>query len=125
MLTKVIELIEAQQKDWEDTTVFLVGEQLKDICSEDPAFAEIVAADLENKDMSIEACEKKIKAKADEIKKRRSGSSVGLSSMVADGIIREFYGLPKAGERTTTPVCGPARNESAGDNFLNLDDFLI
>ena len=57
----VFEMIEAQQKGKEDTTVFMVGGQLKDICRADPACAEIVAADLQQEAMSIANCEKKIK----------------------------------------------------------------
>ena len=64
-------MIEAQQKGLEDTTVYMVGQQLKDICRSDPACAAIVAEDLQNKEMSIAACEKKIKAYADEIKAKK------------------------------------------------------
>ena len=63
----VFEMIEAQQKGLEDTTVFMVGEQLKDICRADPSCTQIVAEDLQQKEMSIAACEKKIKAYADKI----------------------------------------------------------
>lgn len=97
----VFEKIEAQQKGKEDTTVWMVGEQLKDICREDPSFAEIVLADLENESMSIDKCEKKIKAYAD---KHRKGNCACVPPNVADRIIREFYGLPGQAEKKPEPA---------------------
>lgn len=117
----VFETIEAQQKGQEETPVFMVGEQLKDICRSDPHCAELVAADLENKDMSLEACERKKKAYADEQHRKQKGSCVCMPPDVAEGIIREFYGLPKAGALPAATEQEPVE-ESGG--FLNLDDFL-
>ena len=57
--------IEAQQaKLTENSAPWVVGEQLKDICT-DSYCAELVSADLDNADMSLTNCEKKIKAYAD------------------------------------------------------------
>lgn len=54
--------IEAQQaKLTENSAPWVVGEQLKEIC-QDPYCAELVSADLDNADMSLANCEKKIKA---------------------------------------------------------------
>lgn len=93
--------IEAQQaKLTENSAPWVVGEQLKEIC-EDPRCAEIVAADLENADMSLANCEKKIKAYAD---KHKQGNFSYASPKVAEGIIREFYGLPAAGEKHSGEV---------------------
>ena len=97
-LEDAIQKIEAQQPK-EHTTVWCCGEQLKDILREEPALAELVSQDLEKKDMSITACEKKIKARADEIHKEAKGSSAAVSPMEADEIIRKFYGLPERGEK--------------------------
>lgn len=92
----VFEKIEAQQKGKENTAAWMVGEQLKDICRRDPHCAELVLQDLENTSMSIDAAEKKIKAYAD--KQKRTGNCVCVPPDVAEKIIREFYGLPEAGE---------------------------
>ena len=112
----VFEMIEAQQKGLEDTTVFMVGEQLKDICRADPHCAELVAQDLENASMSLDQAEKKIKAYAD--KQKRTVNCVCVPPNVAERILRDFYGLPEVGRPTEngepTPVLG----------FLNLDDLL-
>lgn len=92
----VFEKIEAQQKGKENTPAWMVGEQLKDICAADPNCAELVAQDLENKDMTLEKAAGKIKAYADELHKKRKGSCVCVPPNEAERILREFYGLPAA-----------------------------
>ena len=116
----VFEMIEAQQKGLEDTTVFMVGEQLKDICRADPACAEIVAADLQQEAMSIANCEKKIKAIADELSKNKRLQSVGVSPDTAEKIIRQFYGLPEVGEKSA-----PAAPMASEMDLLDLDDLMM
>ncbi len=87
------EKIEAQQKGIENTVPWVVGEQLKDICRADKHCAELLDKDLDNPEMSLVNCEKKIKAYADE---HKTGSFSYVAPNVAEGIIREFYGLPGA-----------------------------
>ena len=107
-----IEKIEEQQKQLtENSAPWVVGEQLKDICRADARCAELVAVDLDNEDMSLKKCEAKIKACADS---HKTGRFAYVSPQIAEGIIREFYGLPGAGE---TPKA-PAVDE------INLDDYL-
>ncbi len=115
----VFEMIEAQQKGKENTAPWMVGEQLKDICRREPGCAGIVAEDLKNKDMGIDACEKKIKAWADGHKK---GNCAVVPPNVAEGIIREFYGLPVADPVADRPK---VRIETSGiGGMLSLEDFL-
>lgn len=115
----VFEMIEAQQKGMEDTTVFMVGEQLKDICRADPGCAQIVAEDLQQEAMSIANCEKKIKAFANNIH-RKTKKNVGVSQLAAEKIIREFYGLPMAApEQQATPT-----REEVAAAILDLDELL-
>lgn len=92
----VFEMIENQQKGLEDTTVFMVGEQLKDICRREPVCAGIVAEDMQNPEMGIADCEKKIREFADGLHKKKGMKAVGVSPQAAEGIIRKFYGLPDA-----------------------------
>ena len=87
----VFEKITAQQGK-PGSAVWTVGEQLKEICS-DAKCAELVCQDLDNPEMSIAQCEKKIKAYAD---KHRTGNFAFVSPQIADGIISDFYGLPSA-----------------------------
>lgn len=119
----VFEMIEAQQKGKEDTTVFMVGEQLKDICRADPACADIVAEDLQQKGMSIDACEKKIKEYADKVKTEKKLRAVGVHPKKAEEIIRKFYGLPDVtgGEE---PSAMPEPVTPAGGMLLSMEDLL-
>lgn len=110
-----LEKITAAQKGLEGTDAFMVGEQLKEICR-DPACADLVAKDLDVKGMGLPDCAAKIKAYAD--KHRVKGSNcVCVPPDVAEGIIREFYGLSARGQEVASqpvPKCG----------FLDLEDFL-
>lgn len=119
----VFEKIEAQQKGIEDTAAWMVGEQLKDICAADPHCAELVLQDLDNKDMSLQAAEKKIKAYAD--KNKGNARSFCVPPNVAEKIIREFYGLPGGGAAplklvTDTTLAEPA----AKPDVLDLSAFF-
>jgi len=117
----VYEKIEAQQAGKENTGPWMVGEQLKDICRADHHCAEIVAQDLENKSMSLEACEKKIKAKADEIQKKTKQKCVCIPPNVAEQVIREFYGLPEAQAAMAVQESAPVADTA---DFLDLADLL-
>ncbi len=89
MIQQLIEAINKQQKGKENTPVYYVGEQLKDICRQNEGAAEIVLQDLKVKEMSIAECEKKIAAYA-----RKHGGCTPPDA--AEKIIREFYGINKA-----------------------------
>ena len=119
----VFEMIEAQQKGKEDTTVFMVGEQLKDICRADPACAAIMAEDLQQKEMRIDACEKKIKEYADKVKKEKKLQAVGISHKKAEEIIRQFYGLPGV-TNEEEPAAVPFHAVPSGGGMLSLEDLL-
>ena len=93
----VFDMISAQQRGKENTPAWMVGEQLKDICSLDPKCAEIVAQDLTKENMSIEKAERQIKAWADA--QKRHGNCVCVPPNKAEEIIRNFYGLPAAAQK--------------------------
>ena len=115
--TEAIQAIEAQQaKVTARSPQWMVGEQLKDICRREPRSAELLAQDLKVEAMSITAAEKKIKAFADG---HKTGNFSCVTPMEADRILREFYGLPIAGEFAPDPV--PVRDEG---NVLRLEDFF-
>ena len=110
-----LEKITAAQKGLEGTDAFMAGEQLKEICR-DTACAELVTKDLDMKDMGLPDCAAKIKAYAD--KHRVKGSNcVCVPPDVAEGIIREFYGLPARGQEA-------APQPAPRSDFLDLEDFL-
>lgn len=110
----VFEKIEELQKGKENTAPWMVGEQLKDICRREPHCEIIVLEDLENPDMSLEMCEKKIKAWADQ--QKRNGSCVCVPPNVAEKIIRKFYGL---GEIEKAVEEGAPKKQ-----MLDLEDLL-
>ena len=112
MEKQVIAKITEQQTGKENTPVFYVGEQLKEICSRYPGAAEIILTDLNNPDMSIVAAEKRIKAYADENK--GSARSFCVSPAVAEKILCEFYGIHT--EAATTP--------KLTNSFIDLEDFI-
>ncbi len=118
---KAVSAIEAQQAKAERfSTVWMVGEQLKDMLRAEPRLAELVAQDLENAAMSIAACEKKIKALADERHKTVKGNGAGVSPMEAEESIRKFYGLPEQG--TAAPEGGGEAGSREG--VIDIADFF-
>lgn len=104
MLNLVIEKISAQQKGKEDTALFMVGEQLKDICRDTPGAAELVLQDLDVPEMSLEKCEAKIKAYADELHDKNKGGCICISPSTAEKIIRKFYGIGEKQEKTSSNI---------------------
>ena len=116
----VFEMIEAQQKGKENTAVWMVGEQLKDICRRETGCGQILAEDLQSEDMSLAAAERKIRAYAD---KHRTGNCAVVPPNVAEDILREFYGLPKGGGAVLQLVPATPVQEEKEDGF-SLDDFL-
>ena len=109
VLAEVTAAIEAQQPK-ERSAVWMVGEQLKDICRADPAAAEILLADLtHNPDMTLEAAEKKIAARA---KQNRVGNCGCVTPAEGEEILREFFGLGVPGAPAERP------------KVLDLADFL-
>ena len=115
MLEKCITAISEQQKGKENSAVWFVGEQLKDICRVTPGAADIVLQDLSVPEMSIEKCEKKIKALADERHKKNKGNCAFVSPAEADKIIRAFYGISAAAEQS---------KPAAAAKTIDLDDFI-
>ena len=95
--------------------VWMVGEQLKDICRQEPGCASILAEDLENPDMGLQKAAGKIRAYADSQRKGRS--CVCVPPNKAEEILREFYGLPQRG------AVAPAPEPEAPSLVVDLADF--
>ncbi len=89
MLETAMERITAQQGT-ERTPVWMAGEQLKDILRHEPHLAELVVQDLENQEMSLTECEKRIKAFAD---KHKTGGFACVIPSEAERIIRSRSSL--------------------------------
>lgn len=109
-LTEVIAAIETQQPK-ERSAVWMVGEQLKDICRGDLSAAEILLTDLlHNPEMTLAAAEKKI---AEQAKKNKVGSCGCVTPAEAEEILREFFGLGSSAQSSTEKP-----------KILDLADFL-
>lgn len=120
-----IEMIESMQKGKENTPAWMVGEQLKDLCRLAPKNAELIATDLEQKSMSLEAAAGKIKELADEKHKKNKGSCICVTPIEAENVLRKFYGLPEivdgdSGRAKLTPT----GDEASGGEVIDLADFL-
>lgn len=101
---------------------WMVGEQLKDMIRREPGIGEIIAQDLTAGGMSLEKAEEKIKAFAD---KHKAGTFACVTPAEAEGILREYFGLPKAGD---VPHPSPAGDTfpqgKAGEGVIDLADFF-
>lgn len=118
----VFERIAQLQAGREMSPAWMVGEQLKEICRADPHCAELVEKDLEGKGMGLEMAAAKIKEWAD--RQKRVGNCVCVPPQVAEGIIREFYGLPaKAPEAKETKAPEAPKPEPA-PGILDLASFF-
>ena len=111
----VFEMIEEQQKGKEGTAVWMVGEQLKDICRREPACEALLMEDLRNPDMSLAKAERKIEEYA---RKNKKGGCGCCPPNEAERILREFYGLPGAGA-ADAPAKAPAQGK-----ILSLADLF-
>lgn len=97
MQRAAIEAIEKQQSGLKRGTVWMVGEQLKDICRREERSAGLLEKDLQNKEMSLQEAEKKVTeaenaAKAAEEKAEKLRKALSA----ADGDVAVF------GERFST-----------------------
>lgn len=115
-MEKLRELIEAQRKGKEDSPVWMVGEQLLDIAAGEPDSLELLKQDLTVPEMSLDNAEKQIKAWAD---KHKKGNYCCVSPKVADGILREFYGLKSLDEKKSE-----AKETQKQSTLIDIDSFL-
>lgn len=113
---ELLSVIENQQKGKEYTDVYMVGEQLKDICRENERICEIVLTDMNEAQMSLEKCAAEIKKEADRLHEEKKGSCICIPPDVAEEIIRKFYGIPKE-ENAEEDV-------RKASNIINLEDFI-
>ena len=111
-----IKKIEAQQVGLENTPAWMVGEQLKDILRREPWNEELLAQDLDVKEMSLQKAAAQIKAYAD--KQPRKGSCVCVPPNVAEKILREFYGLSEVAPNETT------KSTAGSGKILDFSAFL-
>ena len=121
-LKKALDVIRNQMNKLDEChPARMVGMQLQDILRSCPGAAAIVLQDMQGKGFSLADCEKKIKAKADEIHAKRKGN-VAIPPHMAEAIIREFYGIT---EFAPAPVeKKPETPEKPAKKLLRLADFM-
>jgi len=110
---RLVEMIEKQQAGHEGKPRFAVGEQLKGMAREDSRIVDLLIADLDKKELSLEAAEKMLGNYA---AKHRGGANVFcITPLTADKLLREMYGLPekKVAASADTP-----------SNVIDLDSFF-
>ena len=117
-LAALIAKIEAQQKGKEGTPEFNIGEQLKDIAGAEPASAELIDQDIEKEGMGLSDLADAFKKYADAEHKKKKGSCICITPIVAEGLIRKFYGLPKKEDALQD------QPEEENEGFLDLGSFL-
>lgn len=121
-MDKAIAAIEEQQaKVKARSAPWMVGEQLKDMVRREPGIGELIAQDLTVGGMSLEKAEVRIKAFAD---KHRTGNFACVTPAEAEGILREYFGLPKAEEDLSTASRSPSPEGEAGTGVIDLADFF-
>lgn len=116
---ELLRKISEQQQGKENTDIFMVGEQIKDICRNNEKATELVLGDLNVFEMSIEKCAAEIKKEADRLHKEKKGSCICIPPDVAEGIIRKFYGIPDSAAEETE-----LHTEKSSDNIIRLEDFI-
>ena len=113
-----IEKIEAEQAKLQNTDpAWMAGQQLKDICRAEPHSAKIVAEDLGAPGRSLANVAAKIKEYSD--KNHGKSNCFCVPPHIAEGIIREFFGLPAA---AAEPAEEPKKEEDTG--LLDLTQFI-
>ena len=110
---------EQQAKTKARSAPWMVGEQLKDMIRREPGIAELIHQDLTTGGMSLDKAEARIKAYAD---KHKVGSFACVTPAEAEDILREYFGLPKAGGPASSGTL-PGGNSGA-EGVIDLADFF-
>lgn len=112
----LLALIETQQKGHEDEPLYMVGEQLKEIAEREPVSAELLEKDLATEGMGLAEGAEALKKYAD--KNHGKAKCFCITPIVAEKILREFYGLPAPGEKAE------AASEVVESAHIDLEAFL-
>lgn len=119
----IVAELERQMKDVEKKSLaWAVGDMLRGLVAGGGIAAEVVAQDLENKEMSLKKCADKLTAYAREHQK---AGCYWMPPEEAGRIIREFYGIPEeeAKEREREPET-EKREKRAPLDLPDLFDLL-
>ena len=118
---RAIAEIEKQQKGVEKYSCpYVVGEQLKEICVREPNSAELLANDLQVKEMDLYHAERKIYEYGKSLMKGKTGG-VAISPVWAEKVLRDFYKLPdrEVAEQSVVVIQPKSKGQ-----IVDLDDFF-
>lgn len=116
-MSRLFDLIAEQQRGHENKPRFMIGEQLKGIAEREPLSAELLERDLEIEEMSLKAAEAHFQKYAD-TQSRRKGTFC-ITPIVAERLLREFYGLPSEEQQQAVKT-----NEPQESGYIDLSSFL-
>lgn len=127
-MDKAMEAIGAQQGRVKARSApWMVGEQLKDMVRREPGIGELIAQDLTVGGMSLEKAEAKLREFAG---KHKVGNFACVTPGEAEEILREYFGLPKAGAQAPSVSSADsslpegAGTGDAGKAVIDLADFF-
>lgn len=114
MREELIRIVAEQQSGEENTPIFMIGEQLKEIAEGDDVITDLLIKDLQTDGMKLADAAKELQSYSD---KNRKGAKVFcISPKVAEGILRKFYGLPDDSTSDSSA--------SAESSLLDLSSFF-
>lgn len=114
-IERLKKIIAEQQKGHENKPRFMIGEQLKEIAEREPKSAELLEQDLQVKEMSLEAAERKLREYADQ--NHGKERAFCITPIVAERILRDFYKLPQFTEAESV-------SSNPDSAFIDLSSFL-
>ena len=118
---RAIAEIEKQQRGMEKYSCpYAVGEQLKEICMREPESAELLANDLQVREMDLNHAERKLYEYGKSLRKDKAGG-VAISPAMAEKVLRDFYKLPEAG---TVGQAAQEAPKAKASGIVDLDDFF-
>ena len=112
-MENLIKIVEKQQKGHENDAIYMIGEQLKEIASRSPLYAEILAQDLEIEGMGLRDAAKKFEEYAN--KNHGKLKCFCITPIMAEKLLFEMYSLPAV---EAVPV------QEAPTAFIDLNAFL-
>ena len=117
-------MIEDQRKGHENEDVWMVGQQLIDMAECEPKTLELLKQDMTVSGMGLKDAAGALKAYAD--KHHGKAEVFCITPIIAEGILRDFYKLPKKDEaqvEAPAPMVSAQPEKSAFD-ALDLSAFL-
>ena len=112
-MEQLIQIIASQQEGHENEPRYMIGEQLKDIASREPACIDILVQDLSVDGMKLEDAEKAFKKYADD--NHGKAKCFCITPKIAEEILRKFYCLPESDASLSV---------EAKNDYIDIESFI-